>query len=255
MRLLVDAGNTRLKWRMGDGVTASLLHGGASFDLLLDRAWGGLERPSAVVVASVTGARVREALQARSEALWPGVQVHFLSSRKACCGVRLAYPEPERFGIDRLAALVAGHARSTGRPLVIVDAGTAVTVDAMDGRGNHRGGLIMPGRRLLSESLVKGAEALGPYVQEAGMSRSGPLQDNTEDAVAAGVECMLVGGVERAIREVRAMLGPDASLLITGGDGEVVSHALGEGQAWTPDLVLDGVALMASAGMSGCQQG
>lgn len=252
MRLLVDVGNTRLKWRLGGQGSVAIVHRGQALNELLFQSWAGLEQPAGVIVASVAGRAVREAVLEQAATLWPNVPVRFLTSSGQCCGVRVAYQQPERFGVDRLAALVAARDRAGKRPLIVVDAGTAVTLDALDAKGIHLGGMIMPGLRLLRESLLTGTENVdaGTHDERGTPGRTwagGLLQASTHAAVMSGVQCMLLGGVERAILEATQLLGGDVWLGVTGGDAEIIARQLDLQHAWIPDLVLDGVALMASS--------
>lgn len=248
MRLLVDVGNTRIKWRLDDGGSRAIEHRGRDIGALLDQAWADLQAPSTVVIACVAGAGVREALLEHLHNHWPGVTVHVLASRKECAGVRVAYAEPGRFGVDRLAALVAARSRSGGRPVIVMDAGTAVTVDAVDAAGRHLGGLIMPGLGLLRESLLRGTAEVKPAMGDSrrvlAEGGGGLLQDNTLDAVSVGAELMLEGGVTRALQKALAALGADARVYLTGGDAPRLISALEFECEDVPDLVLDGVALM-----------
>lgn len=249
MRLAIDAGNTRVKWAFGRGGAQAVEHRGRDLRALLFQSWGDQPWPEAVHVASVAGEAVSEAIRAAVQDCWPGVPLVFLASRAECCGVRVAYARPERFGVDRLAALVAAHAREAGNPVVVVDAGTAVTVDAIDARGRHLGGLIMPGLRLLREGLL-GGTAAGGAVRDGvpAVASGGILQACTEDCVAVGARCMFVGGVLRAIDTACGEAGVGARLYLTGGDAAILAAALGRMHAVRPDLVLEGVARMAQVG-------
>jgi len=248
VRLLVDAGNTRIKWRLEDGAAGAFEHRGRAIEALLVRAWDALRPPSSVVIACVAGDDVREALLKHVRMRWPGVPASVLISQRACAGVRVAYAEPERFGVDRLAALAAARARSGGRAVIVADVGTAVTVDALDATGRHLGGLIMPGLGLIREGVLRGTARVSPAMREERGAlvggRGGLFQDNTFDAVGIGAELMLVGGVARALREALAELGGDADVFLTGGDAPRLMPTLGVEFIWAPDLVLEGVALM-----------
>ncbi|MFZ5467211.1 MAG: type III pantothenate kinase [Pseudomonadota bacterium] len=249
MRLAIDAGNTRVKWAFGQAVAQAVEHRGRDLRALLRQSWVDQPRPEAVHVASVAGETVGEAIRAAVQDCWPGVPLAFLVSRAECCGVQVAYARPERFGVDRLAALVAAHAREAGNPVVVVDAGTAVTVDVIDARGRHLGGLIMPGLRLLRECLLGGAAAVGAVRGGVpAVASDGILQAGTEAGVAAGARCMFVGGALRAIDAASGEAGVGASLYLTGGDAAILAESLGRMHVVRPDLVLEGVVLMAQAG-------
>lgn len=245
MRLAIDAGNTRIKWALGEGPVQAIAHRGCDLAARLGASWQGLPRPQAVHVASVAGEAVDLAIEAAARACWPGVALDFLHSRAACCGVRLAYAEPQRFGVDRLAALVAAHAREKGRPLIVVDAGSAITVDAMDAAGRHLGGLILPGLGLLQESLPSSLAGQAAPGGDPALA----LQADTQAALAAGVRCMHIGGVLRAIEVARAEAGMEARLYLTGGDAPMLAEAVGAGHVLHPRLVLDGVLRMGEVSM------
>ncbi|MGK0674617.1 MAG: type III pantothenate kinase [Halothiobacillaceae bacterium] len=248
MRLVIDVGNTRVKWMFGQGEVRAVAHRGRDLRALLRRSWAGQPRPEAVYVASVAGEAVGEAIRRAARDCWPGVSLTFLVSRAECCGVRVAYAQPERFGVDRLAALVAAHAGAEGCPVVVVDAGTAVTVDALDAQGRHLGGVIMPGLRLLFEGLQVGTAAVRAGSVSPVLDSGGILQSGTEAGVAVGVRCMFVGGALRVIDAALGEAGAKARVYLTGGDATMLAQALGRGYLLRPDLVLAGIALMAQAG-------
>lgn len=246
MRLAVDAGNSRIKWSIAGGAPQALEYRSQDPDVLLATAWRHLPRPRSVHVACVAREAVREAIERQIAGLWPGVPVVFLSSRAECGGVRIAYARPERFGVDRLAALVAAHAEAGGAAAVVVDAGTAVTVDAMDSHGTHLGGLIMPGLRLLRRGLNLGTAGVRADLSiKVGVMGETALQANTEAGVDAGTHCMFIGGVLRAIDQACAEAGPGARVYLTGGDADLIVGSLARPHVLRPALVLEGVARMA----------
>jgi type III pantothenate kinase len=251
MRLAIDVGNTRIKWAFGQGGAQAVEHRGRDLRTLLRHAWTDQPRPEAIHVASVAGEAVDEAIRQVAQDCWPGVSLTFLAPRAEWCGVQVAYARPERFGVDRLAALVAAHAGSAGVPVVVVDAGTAVTVDALDAQGRHLGGVIMPGLRLLQTCLLAGTAGVAdardtppPLDWTGGMG----LQTSTEAGVAAGTHWMFLGGALRAIEAACRQAGEGAHLYLTGGDAAILAQSLGCGYLLRPDLVLEGIALMAQAG-------
>ncbi len=252
MTLLVDAGNSRIKWRLDaqEGVcrSGSVSHRGRAPVEVLRAAWRDLPAPSAVYVACVAGEGMREAIAQVVGMLWPVAVLVFLASRPVCCGVRVAYEEPARFGVDRLAALVAAFSKAQGRAVVVLDAGTAVTLDALDARGRHLGGLIMPGRLLLQAALRQGtAEVETASAEEMGHDDDMTvLQTSTQAAVRTGARLMWLGGVEHALQAVRARMPADTRIVLTGGDADEILASIELGVEVLPDLVLEGVALMAA---------
>ena len=155
--LLADVGNSRIKWVVdADGrwrVRGQMDHGKIGWAELAQQQWGGLPRPARVLIVSVAGPAVRAAL---TEWVWQawGIVAEFVFSTPQACGVRNAYAEPARLGADRWVAMIA--ARDLARQACyVVDCGTALTLDALAADGQHRGGLIVPGIRLMRQALYR----------------------------------------------------------------------------------------------------
>jgi len=159
MILLVDAGNTRVKWRVvsADASGHTLAEGAvghAEIDMLAAacRAWPGLAR---VVGCNVAGTSVA----ARIATACAPLRVGWLLPTAACAGVRNLYENPERLGADRWAALI-GARHSHAGPCLVVTAGTATTVDLLSAAGDFLGGLILPGVELMQQALARGTAQL-----------------------------------------------------------------------------------------------
>ena len=248
MRLLLDLGNTRIKWAaQAPGAPdfiarGEVLHGAGS----IAGRWPLAEPPDAVWLCSVTDpSRTEEVVQAVDQA-W-GVPVHRVASQAAGFGVRSAYAEPRRMGADRWAALVGARSLGSG-PVCILDLGTALTGDLLDAQGTHLGGIIAPGRQLLQQSLRGGTaqvitDAPAPAVEE----RETGLGRTTDDCVAWGVTHSVIGCCLRIVGVARARLGADATVLLTGGDAPWAQPLLPFASRIEPDLVLRGLAVIADA--------
>jgi type III pantothenate kinase len=241
--LLLDVGNTRVKWaELGDNgleptgslPTASILNQISA----LDAAWKHLKHPRGVALSNVAGPEVREALSAYVQKRW-GMPVQIAVSRSVGSGVRSAYRVPESLGIDRWLGLIATRARYE-LPAVIVDAGSAVTIDLLNAEGSHEGGYILPGRRAMVSGLVRRTAqiALPATEKEAGLH---PARD-TDAALLSGSILALVGAIERAFRE-HALVSESQSpvLILTGGDADVLASSLASPAQKHPDLVLEGL--------------
>ncbi|MER3414596.1 MAG: hypothetical protein C4297_00060 [Gemmataceae bacterium] len=238
--VVVDIGNTVMKWgRCADrGVVAT-----ARLPLEDEASWNkqaeslDLPQPARWLIASVrpqTTGLLTAWLRAR------GDQFRVLSPRDQP-PLRLAIEQPERLGIDRvLDALAANARRPPDRPALIVDAGSAVTVDWLTSEGVFAGGAILPGPRLMARALSEGT-ALLPlvYVERPPACVPG---NNTERAVAAGIYYALVGGVLRLAQAYQAE-GPRVTF-VTGGYAELMAHGLQELQPiiW-PEMTLEGLRL------------
>ncbi len=136
-------------------------------------------------------------------------------------------------------------ARALGRDVLVVDAGTAVTIDLLDAEGRHHGGCILPGLRLMSGSLLQGT---GGIRRRAGVGaatrrrRAAIFARATREAVDAGALLAVVGAVERAVEEAAGRLGQRPRVLLTGGDAAAIAIRLRSRHEIRPALVLEGLA-------------
>jgi type III pantothenate kinase len=161
-----------------------------------------------------------------------------------------AYARPEEAGHDRLANAAAAHA-SAGGAAVAVDAGSAVTVDAVAEDGTFLGGAIAPGLPALLAGLRIAAPALPEWdgrPPEPGIPR------RTIDAVRAGVLIGLAGAVDRLVELAIGAAGPAAAVVLAGGDAERLAPLLARPAAVVPHLTLDGARLLfeRATGRSSC---
>lgn len=243
MKILVDFGNTRLKWatlvrgelRPG-GVFA---HAGTPLATQLQREWSGLVRVDTVLVASV----VAPALEAELDALVQqcfGLRASFLRSPAFALGVRNAYAEPARLGIDRFLALAALHGRHP-RAQLLASVGTALTLDLLDAGGVHHGGLIVPSPHLMREAILAGTARVGI----AG-GRWNEMPSATADAVVAGSLYAAAGAIDRFRAVAERRLGALPALLLSGGGGDEIAPLLADAER-AHDLVLHGLARWADA--------
>lgn len=242
MILEIDQGNTRAKWRILDGDTVRARGGFTSAELHegeLPAEWSGLPLRRARA-ANVAGDMAGTALQARlREQL--GLALEFAHVREHCAGVTCGYREPAHLGVDRWLAVLAAHERDP-RAALIVDCGSAVTLDLLDNGGRHLGGYILPGLDLMRRALYQDTDAV--KVPEArwapGMSLA-PGAD-TSEAVERGLPLMVLGAVEESLAQLRAG-GEEPLLWLAGGDGPLLSSLCRRPHQLVPELVLDGLAL------------
>jgi type III pantothenate kinase len=157
--------------------------------------------------------------------------------------LQIDLPQPEKVGIDRLAAAAAANRlRSPGRPAVVVDCGTAVTVDLLSEKGVYLGGAILPGAPLMAKALADGTSKLPQIAAlERGMPPAMP-GTATAEAIAVGIGWGFRGAVSRLVAEGRRALKGDAEVVLTGGWRSAVREEF-PGVKEMPDLVLEGVGL------------
>lgn len=151
------------------------------------------------------------------------------------------YENPYALGPDRLLAAMATSWLYPERDVILVDAGTAVTVDWIDDQGRFRGGAILPGRAALAAALAA-AGAMLPQV--TGLAAASFPGEDTESSMTLGLRAAFEGGVQRMLELARAVA-PEAWVVVTGGDFEHV-HRLLEPERCTaiPDLLGLGLALL-----------
>lgn len=272
MNLLLDIGNTNLRWVSQEGpdlgVSGTVRHGGGT-PLDLIAAWESLEPPGRVLVSNVGGESVGAAVARVVRALW-GIQAELVVVQGSCLGLRVAYADPGRLGVDRWLALLGAQGLHAGAAL-IVDAGTAVTYDLLLPGGRHLGGLILPGIEMMREALLRGtrippmgldpAPPMVPSIASSiapSIAPGEPWATDTGSAVAAGGIQALGALADRLYDRLAerqnqgSQAGPDSAvprLLLTGGDWERLAPAIGRPYQILPDLVLRGLARL----VEGCR--
>lgn len=242
MNWLLDLGNTRLKraafaaGRRGPLLAVPVVAEdpvAALADLPRaaagERAWLASVAPGGITVA------IEGALRER------GYAVERIRTQSEAMGVRVAYAEPARLGVDRYLALLAAHARGEG-PWLLASVGSALTVDLLAADGTHLGGLIAPSPEHMRQALA----ARFPVLAGAG----GQVHDwatDTDDAVASGALAAAAGLLERARRLAAERVGSVPVVLLTGGGADAVRACLPFAAEVVPELVVDGIARLAEA--------
>jgi type III pantothenate kinase len=238
MNLLVDSGNTRLKWAILQN--GGLITGHALVNQQITRhglieTWKMLTPPERLAIACVSSSPLLELVLAVAVKLWPTIEIIPVKSEAHAFGVYNAYQQPEKLGVDRWLALVAAR-NHYQLPACIVDCGTAITVDLLDADGKHQGGLISPGLTLMKKSLAEGTEALQFHESNYDF---GPA-NFTEAAIYSGTLSAAVGLIEHVLtKQSNAM-----QLILTGGDAEIIAAQLETKLIIDTDLVLRGLAVV-----------
>lgn len=246
VRLLLDVGNSRIKWclHVRDRCTPmQLLPADADYD-----DWLQLIDPAPTVawlscVAARRSQALREHLQRR------GLKTASAVSSAALAGLRNGYRDPAQLGVDRFCALLGALQLHPGRDCLIIDAGTALTIDLLRADGRHLGGCILPGLSLMRSALGAGTDQLGKSIAADALPAeldTTAVADHTALAIELGIRHAAIGAIER-LRRGR----PDWPLLLTGGDAPLLSLALAKPWELRDSLVLDGLARYAAAVQTG----
>jgi type III pantothenate kinase len=249
MKLLVDIGNSRVKWAVLDGGRLGEQQA-ASYARWTQQDWQR-ELFAAPGIHDVLAASVSSAPSAALDAaarLATGRPSAFVSTSREAGGVRNAYREPQLLGVDRWLAVIAGHAATSGA-CCVADVGTAATFDAVTASGEHLGGFIIPGPDLMVHSLHGGTADLASHTAASGASAGAPLADNTRDAIERGCRLAVAAMIDRGVADVESRLGTHAVLLVTGGAAPAVTPLLRSPATLVPDLVLRGLTVLAGAGV------
>ncbi|WP_347331066.1 type III pantothenate kinase [Marinimicrobium locisalis] len=237
MILEIDWGNTRFKWRLRNE-SGTLAAGAVDAS---DRAAVQSElvrcaQPAALFVASVRPVEDEKWLTEWADEAWQ-LTPCFAVPRLQQAGLRCGYTDPASLGPDRWVALLAAW-RKEHRALVVVQAGTALTVDLIDGAGQHLGGYIGPGWRLMHHSLFR-ETARVRFDTGLGAKASVVPGRNTASAVESALVAMILG----LIRTAREQLSdPSPAIVLAGGDAERLHSHLPRASLW-PNIVLDGLSV------------
>jgi type III pantothenate kinase len=238
--LLIDIGNSRIKAGFLNAVGIQLLPPCAWREQQLDTAWSGLlpglARVDRVVVSNVGGATIADSLIQWLAEHWQ-VTPHFARVLPDFGGMRTRYEYPEKLGIDRWLAALAGF-RMSKRAVCVVDAGTALTADVVNARGEHLGGLIAPGLALMARSLTQGtAQLVIDTVQPVDR-----IATNTASAISLGCREAVAGLLSEFSRRLSRELPGPTDWWLTGGEAPTLLELSDLPLRHVPDLVLQGLA-------------
>ncbi|MCI0750177.1 MAG: type III pantothenate kinase [Nevskiales bacterium] len=240
MILLLDIGNTRLKWARSDGRTLRdpgvAVHNGVPAAILREHVWPDVK----TVWVSCVCRTVDLSALTRDLRQLTGCTPQVAQTKAEQDGLRIAYAEPQRLGVDRWLAMLACWARWR-KAFCVVSAGTALTFDRVDRTGHHRGGLIAPGLTSMQHnllSLINGRAQTTPV-----RAYDNRLASDTEGAIRQGAFFSAQGVIEHALGTEGS--DPDEIRVITGGDAPSLLPRLGPGWDWRPQLVLEGLLALA----------
>ncbi len=245
--LIIDFGNSRIKWAEWNGKrikpAGTIEYRNRPLSQLWKQCWINRPPPQRVIVTSVAQQQANESLSAWCNKTW-GIPAEFLHSSAQACGVSSGYREPLRLGVDRWAAIIAAHHLFPGQTVCIADCGTATTIDALDSNGQHLGGLILPGQRLMQHSLYSGTARIG-------LPDSNPESENlsfgedTSSAVTLGCRYALVGAMEQMAAKLGKTAESEVVCIITGGDAVQLLPYLDGRWQHRSELVLEGARILA----------
>jgi type III pantothenate kinase len=251
--LLVDIGNTRVKWALlragAPSRVQALAHQGEAGAVarLVRRAPRGVDR---LIAVNVAGAAFERTLSRAARERF-GIAPEFIRSGRRACGVVNGYREVWRLGADRWMGVIGAHrlvgGGARGRDALVVIVGTALTVDLVTRAGRHRGGAIVPGPDTMVASLLSGTNGIRRRARGIQPSARRLFAADTASALAGGARFAAAALIDRAVAEATKLLGSAPVLILSGGGAPALRPLLAH-RAWlVPDLVLRGLAACAAA--------
>lgn len=236
--LMVDSGNTNVKWGLYDG--QKWLKRGAvpqGSRESLEREWQSFQEPAQIVASNVAAEQAKEDLS-ELFSRWQ-TEPHWVSAAAYQGGVRNYYEETTQLGSDRWAALLAAW-QLQRQGCLVVDAGTAITIDALSDTGEFLGGIITPGIHLMQKALTANIGSL-----KTATGKFCDYPDRTADAIYSGAIQAIAGAVERMLALLGSTLGRSPDCLLTGGAARDLQSQLKVNTILVDDLVLEGLAVIA----------
>ena len=245
--VVVDIGNTRIKWAPVVGVRPGAAHAA------VHAKWTAADYRRRIIGAGVSGLLVASVAGTRADgelkraARHAGVPILFVTVPRRSAGVTVGYEEPWRLGVDRFAAMVGAHHLFKGVPLLVVGVGTALTLDLVGARGRHFGGAIIPAPQLMVSSLLQQTSGIRQRAQGGGSNTPGLFARSTRDGIEQGARYAAAATIDRAVDEAASPGGTRPLVVMTGGQASLVrplvkSHCIG-----VADLTLRGLAVLAAA--------
>ncbi|BBB64575.1 type III pantothenate kinase [Undibacterium sp. YM2] len=262
-QLLIDAGNTRIKWALADikavpagsaptraptpapapvwQQIASVSH--AELDTL-KTCWQGM-RFTRALISNVAGASIKEKLTALLQEVQPDLHINWFASQEDIAGLHNGYRNPAQLGCDRLASMIGAHYLFPQQSLIVATCGTATTVDAVTTDGVFKGGMILPGLKLMAESLARNTAQLPQVAESTEIAKV--FADNTDQAIVSGCISAQVGAIARAFNTLEQQEKKTVNCVISGGAASYLLHHLGIPYQYVDNLVLTGLFVVAQS--------
>jgi type III pantothenate kinase len=245
--LLVDIGNSRIKWARLDGGRLGRRQAAARSGWRVAdyarRVLASGSAPERLLVSSVAGSEVNRTLAAAARRA--GIKAQFVTTPRRAGGVTVGYVDPWRLGVDRFVAAVGAHQLFPRVPVCVVGVGTAMTLDLVGGDGRHRGGVIIPAPELMVETLFGKTHGIRRRAQGGAAGGAGLFAHSTRAGVVQGSRYAAAALIDRAVEEARTLVGRAPLVVLTGGESGAVRPLLRSPCVGVPDLVLRGLAVLA----------
>lgn len=239
MNLLIDAGNSRVKWVLdapGQWNTAACAR--TELAQALENGIADTSKITSITISSTRSQTYNQQLGVLLDEMFD-VTPQFIEPSRREFGIINRYSPADSLGADRWACLIAVRSLSTS-PAIVIDCGTAVTVDALSADGLFEGGVIFPGISLATHSLDQADNLSVP-----GNVTPSVFAQSTEQAMYSGVLFSIASGIDGIVMQMRKSLGYSVNVYLCGGDADILAGMLEHNAIREPDLVLKGLKIIA----------
>ena len=243
MQLLFDIGNTRIKWACyydGEIQSSGSFNAVDNRKSVLDEAFSGSDKPDSIWISNVGSATVLDVVIDWCEGIYE-LKPNVIKISKSFQGINNNYQSQESLGVDRWVAAIGARLVVPLGDVIIIDAGTAVTIDWLSHNDVFEGGVILPGFSLMHDSLIRNTAGIKSEFSQSQKI----IGRTTEECVNSGVSYGLVGAIERIVREIQQGIAQDSTILLTGGSALLIDAMSNFNMIVQQDLVLLGVASIA----------
>jgi len=243
VKLLLDLGNSRCKYAIVEESEVAKYdsHNYGPFGKLysVKSLCDQYSDASGIIISSVLSeemnSQIKETLLSDD-----AKNIYFLDPTENSFGVSLVYADPSTLGVDRVAAMIAVNDKYSGNNC-IVDCGTAVTIDALDDKGVHQGGVILPGIASMRKALLVNTKIEIAGIEEAEFN---VLSKTTGDAIHTGCVSAVAGGIEYVVNRIASDYDGFDQVVLTGGDADLIKSYLSLPVHTDETLVLNGLKVV-----------
>ncbi len=253
MNLLLDIGNSRIKWLFHDHTenvfysSGAMHHDKSDMQALFYEYWSNLDCPDKVLVSNVSGQHIADNLDVWIKKEWK-IEAEYVKTEAFSHGVHNAYSDYSKLGVDRWMVIIAAwlRYRRHEEAICVVDCGTATTIDGISESGQHLGGFIFPGVTMMQEALLNNTSNINTVRK---LVPSFTFSNTTEQGVNSGCYVAMFAAINHVVTSMKDDHGGQLRCIITGGNAKLVLKQLTAEFEHEPDLVLHGLAVF-----SGLQQ-
>ncbi|WP_448569555.1 type III pantothenate kinase [Thalassotalea ganghwensis] len=235
MQILLDIGNTRSKYLSVILEQRSAINVCLTLDITPEWLTHNFSQAEQIIIASVGSEKLSEMI--RDWCQQHNIGFRLLTTEAQRFGIQCAYQEPEKLGVDRWLVILAAAQLYPQQHCIIVDAGTATTIDVVDSSGLHRGGWILPGIDLLQNALVTQTQRIDAQPLE---KASVELGKNTHECVNHGAWVATTATIEYLIDQLNTNQ-TAVNLILTGGNADQLSRFIQQPYSLVDDLIFIGM--------------